>query len=58
MERKILSTAEAAQLMGMSPQWLRMLARANEIPSHKPYPGAKKYFFYADELPIVSGAEL
>lgn len=57
-ERRVLSTEQAARLMGITPRWLRTLARANEVKSHKSRPGAKKYFFYEEELPIVSGAEL
>lgn len=57
-EREVMNTKQVARALGISERWVRVMARANTIKSHKAFPGAKKYFFYRDELPIVTGAEL
>ncbi len=50
MINEYLSTKEAAQLLGFTPQWLRYLAKLGRVPAVKPYPGARKYFFKRSDM--------
>lgn len=50
MVNEYLTTKEAAQLVGFTPQWLRYLAKLGRVPAVKPYPGARKYFFKRSDI--------
>ncbi len=47
--KPVLSTAEAAEMLGVSPQKLRELARTGEIPAYR---WGKNYRLFRDELII------
>lgn len=59
MEKTKIGIQEAAKILLLSPCRVRELARAGIIKSYKVYPGAKKRFFYKEELESyrVSGAD-
>lgn len=55
----IINAKQAASMLGYSAMHTRYLARAGMIPSHRPYPGARRVFFYKEEIEkcIVCGAD-
>lgn len=55
----VLTAKEVAKMLGYSAIHTRYLARAGMIPSHRPYPGARRIIFYKEEIEQcqVSGKE-
>lgn len=45
-----LNVKEAAALLGVTPQFIRLAARAGKIKGYHPFAGCAKYVFKADEL--------
>lgn len=59
MEEEMLSTAQAAKVLGISPQMVRLAARAGRIKGYHPYAGCTKFVFKPSELKkgLVSAAD-
>lgn len=49
-EKEILNTAEAANLLGITKQAVRVAARAGKIPAYHPFEGCSKFIFRRSEL--------
>lgn len=47
---KWLNVREAADLLGVTPQFIRLAARAGKIKGYHPFDGCSKYVFKAEEL--------
>lgn len=60
MEAKFIGTAEAAKLLGITQQMVRVAARAGRIKAYHPYEGCRKFVFNENELRggIVSAEDL
>lgn len=59
MEEEMLSTAQAAKVLGLTPQMVRLAARAGRIKAYHPYAGCAKFVFKYSELKkgLVSAAD-
>lgn len=50
MEKEVLNTKEAAELLGITQQMVRIAARDGRIKAYHPYEGCKKFIFRRSEL--------
>lgn len=49
-DKEVLNTTEAAELLGLTVQMVRIAARAGKIPAYHPFEGCKVYRFNRSEL--------
>ena len=50
MEKEVLNTKEAAALLGITQQMVRISARRGKIKAYHPFEGCKKFVFRRSEL--------
>ena len=50
MEKEVLNTREAAEILGLTMQAVRIAARAGKIKAYHPYEGSPKFVYRRSEL--------
>lgn len=50
MEKEVLNTKEAAELLGLTVQMVRLAARTGKIKAYHPFEGCSKFVFRRSEL--------
>ena len=50
MEKEVLNTKEAAELLGITQQMVRIAARTGKIKAYHPYDGSPKFIYRRSEL--------
>lgn len=50
MEKEVLNTKEAAAILGITQQMVRIAAREGRVKAYHPYEGCKKFIFRRSEL--------